>query len=60
MHNAALLFDMILWEKLQSPIQNKKLNVLEGAGRFCAKVCSHLLWKCFRDWIVFQLDMYQF
>lgn len=60
MHNAPFLFDMILWGKLQAAAQNKILNVLEGAGRFRAKLCSHLLWKCFRGWIVFQLDMYQF
>ena len=24
MHNAAFLFDMILWEELQSAVQNKK------------------------------------
>lgn len=60
MHNAGLLFDMILWENLKSPFQNKKVSVLEETGGFCAKVCNHLLWKYFRDRIVFQLDMYQF
>lgn len=51
---------MILWGKLHAAAREKILNVLEGAGRFGAKLCSHLLGKRFRGWIVFQLDMYRF